>query len=105
MVVGVAEGYTQANLELIGVGYKAEAIGQALELNLGHSHLMMVVLPKEISVATETKEGLQSPHYTQSDRQAVDRSLRSQDSFAQGSRTLQGQGYPVRRRGSAPQSR
>jgi large subunit ribosomal protein L6 len=56
MVVGVSEGYTR-ELELIGVGYKAEAIGQALELNLGYSHLMMVVLPKEISVATETKKG------------------------------------------------
>lgn len=56
MVVGVNEGYTR-ELELIGVGYKAEAFGQALELNLGHSHLMMVVLPKEISVVTETKKG------------------------------------------------
>lgn len=56
MVVGVSEGFTR-ELELIGVGYKAEATGQALELNLGYSHLMMVVLPKEISVATETKKG------------------------------------------------
>ena len=30
MIVGVADGYTR-ELELIGVGYKAEAIGQALE--------------------------------------------------------------------------
>jgi large subunit ribosomal protein L6 len=56
MVVGVSQGYTR-ELELIGVGYKAEATGQALELNLGCSHLLMVVLPKEISVATETKKG------------------------------------------------
>lgn len=56
MVVGVSEGYTR-ELEVIGVGYKAEATGQALELTLGHSHLMLVVLPKEISVATETKKG------------------------------------------------
>jgi large subunit ribosomal protein L6 len=56
MVVGVTEGFKR-ELELIGVGYKAEAIGQALELNLGYSHLLMVVLPKEISVATETKKG------------------------------------------------
>lgn len=56
MVVGVSQGYTR-ELELIGVGYKAEATGQALELNLGYSHLLMVVLPKEISVATETKKG------------------------------------------------
>lgn len=56
MVIGVSEGYKR-ELELIGVGYKAEAVGQALELNLGYSHLLMVVLPKEISVATETKKG------------------------------------------------
>jgi len=56
MITGVADGYTR-ELELIGVGYKAEAIGQQLELNLGYSHLMMVVLPKEISVVTETKKG------------------------------------------------
>jgi large subunit ribosomal protein L6 len=56
MVVGVSEGFTR-ELEVIGVGHKAEATGQALELNLGYSHLMMLILPKEISVATETKKG------------------------------------------------
>lgn len=70
MVVGVSEGYTK-ELELIGVGYKAEATGQALELNLGHSHLMMVVLPKEISVATETKKGA-NPRIT---LKAIDKQL------------------------------
>lgn len=56
MVVGVSEGYTR-ELDVIGVGYKAEATGQLLELSLGHSHLIHLVLPKEISVATETKKG------------------------------------------------
>lgn len=70
MIVGVSEGYTR-ELELIGVGYKAEATGQALELNLGHSHLMMVVLPKEISVATETKKG-SNPRIT---LKAIDKQL------------------------------
>jgi len=56
MVVGVNEGYTR-ELDVIGVGYKAEATGQLLELSLGHSHLIHMVLPKEISVATETKKG------------------------------------------------
>ena len=45
------------NLELIGVGYKADAKGQVLELNLGYSHLIVVVLPDEIKVETETKKG------------------------------------------------
>jgi len=56
MVIGVSEGYKK-ELELVGVGYKADAKGQVLELNLGFSHLVVVVLPKEISVATETKKG------------------------------------------------
>lgn len=56
MVVGVTEGYTR-ELDVIGVGYKAEATGQLLELNVGYSHLIHIVLPKEISVATETKKG------------------------------------------------
>jgi len=57
MVVGVSDGYKK-ELELVGVGYKAEATGQMLELNLGFSHLIFMVIPKEISVATETKKGV-----------------------------------------------
>jgi large subunit ribosomal protein L6 len=56
MVVGVTEGYKR-DLDVIGVGYKAEATGQLLELNLGYSHLIHIILPKEIAVATETKKG------------------------------------------------
>ena len=71
MVTGVASGYTK-ELELIGVGYKAEAVGQALELNLGFSHLIMMVLPKEVAVTTETKKGV-APKITLSgiDKQLV----------------------------------
>mgnify|MGYP001792582495 CR=1 FL=1 len=36
MVIGVSEGYKK-ELELVGVGYKADARGQVLELNLGFS--------------------------------------------------------------------
>lgn len=56
MVVGVSEGY-QKKLELIGVGYKADSSGQLLELNLGFSHLITMVLPQEIKVETETLKG------------------------------------------------
>ncbi|MEM7036758.1 MAG: 50S ribosomal protein L6 [Bacteroidota bacterium] len=56
MVVGVSEGYKK-ELELVGVGYKADSTGQLLEMNLGYSHLITMVLPKEIKVATETKKG------------------------------------------------
>jgi large subunit ribosomal protein L6 len=56
MVTGVTSGY-ERKLEMIGVGYKCDAKGQNLELSLGFSHLIVVHLPKEISVATETVKG------------------------------------------------
>lgn len=37
MVVGVSEGYKK-ELELVGVGYRAQSQGQVLELSLGYSH-------------------------------------------------------------------
>lgn len=38
MVVGVSEGYKK-EMELVGVGYRAAATGQVLELALGYSHI------------------------------------------------------------------
>lgn len=49
MVVGVSEGYTR-QMELVGVGYRATATGQVLELSLGYSHAIFIKLPKEITV-------------------------------------------------------
>jgi len=37
MVVGVTEGFKK-NLEIVGVGYRAQKNGKTLVLNLGHSH-------------------------------------------------------------------
>lgn len=57
MVVGVSTGYTKV-MEVVGVGYKAEAKGpNALELSLGFSHPIFMVLPPEVKVETETKRG------------------------------------------------
>ena len=50
MVVGVSEGYT-IKQELVGVGYRANADGQVLELGLGYSHGIYFVLPKEVKVS------------------------------------------------------
>lgn len=49
MVVGVSEGYTK-QMELIGVGYRATATGQVLELSLGYSHAIYIKLPQEVKV-------------------------------------------------------
>jgi large subunit ribosomal protein L6 len=56
MVKGVSEGY-KIDLELVGVGYKATATGQVLELSLGYSHGIFLVLPKEVAVKAVTEKG------------------------------------------------
>ncbi len=53
-VVGVSEGYTK-QLELVGVGYRAEAKGQILELSVGLSHDIVIELPDEIKVEAKTE--------------------------------------------------
>ena len=55
MVTGVSEGFTLKQ-ELVGVGYRAEAKGQILEMSLGFSHDVMFALPKEIKVTTVTEK-------------------------------------------------
>lgn len=51
MVKGVSEGFTR-KLELIGVGYKAQAQGQVLKLSLGFSHDINYQIPAGVKVAT-----------------------------------------------------
>ena len=54
MVIGVSEGYS-IQQELVGVGYKAEAKGQLLELSLGYSHDIQLRLPDEVKVEAKTE--------------------------------------------------
>jgi large subunit ribosomal protein L6 len=56
MVTGVTEGY-KTDLELVGVGFKATATGQLLELSLGYSHSIYFVVPGELKVSAETLKG------------------------------------------------
>jgi len=55
MVKGVSEGFT-VEQELVGVGYRAEAKGQLLEMSLGYSHDVLMQLPPEIKVATRQEK-------------------------------------------------
>lgn len=55
MVTGVSKGYRK-DLELVGVGYRAEASGQRLEMSLGYSHDIIMELPQEIKVETKTEK-------------------------------------------------
>jgi len=62
MVQGVTEGYTIVQ-QLVGVGFKAQATGQMLELSLGFSHNIVFMLPEEVKVETLTERG-KSPTIT-----------------------------------------
>ncbi|HPX04386.1 MAG: 50S ribosomal protein L6 [Bacteroidales bacterium] len=54
MVVGVSTGW-ELQQELVGVGYKAEAKGQVLELSLGFSHDIHFLIPAEVKVEAKTE--------------------------------------------------
>jgi large subunit ribosomal protein L6 len=54
MVIGVSKGY-EIKQELVGVGFRAEARGQRLEMSLGYSHDVVIELPEEIKVEAKTE--------------------------------------------------
>ena len=53
MVVGVTKGF-EKKLNLVGVGYKAQAQGAKLNLVVGYSHPVNIDMPSGITVATPT---------------------------------------------------
>lgn len=53
MVRGVSQGYKKV-LEINGVGFKAQAQGKKLNLNLGFSHDVVVAVPDGVDVKTPT---------------------------------------------------
>lgn len=56
MVVGVTEGYKTVQ-ELVGVGFRASSQGTTLDLTLGFSHQVVMILPKEVKVSTTSEKG------------------------------------------------
>jgi large subunit ribosomal protein L6 len=54
IVVGVSKGY-ERKLELVGVGYRAQAQGKNLNLTLGFSHPVVYAVPEGITVETPTQ--------------------------------------------------
>lgn len=56
MITGVTQGFTTVQ-ELVGVGYKAEAKGQLLDLSLGYSHHIIIELPPEVKIETISERG------------------------------------------------
>jgi large subunit ribosomal protein L6 len=51
MVVGVSKGF-EKKLTLLGVGYKAQAQGNKLNLTVGYSHPVELVMPEGVKVET-----------------------------------------------------
>jgi large subunit ribosomal protein L6 len=54
MVVGVSAGFTK-KLQLVGVGYRAQAKGKVLNLNLGFSHPVDYDVPEGITIETPSQ--------------------------------------------------
>ena len=56
MVEGVSQGYVK-ELEVNGVGYRAENKGQLLILTLGYSHPIYFFVPEEVKLETRSEKG------------------------------------------------
>jgi large subunit ribosomal protein L6 len=54
MVEGVSQGYS-IQLEFDGVGYRAEAKGQVLEMSIGYSHDVHFEVPEEVQLEAKTE--------------------------------------------------
>jgi large subunit ribosomal protein L6 len=54
MVTGVSDGF-ERKLELVGVGYRAQAQGNKLNLTLGFSHPVVYDVPEGISIETPSQ--------------------------------------------------
>lgn len=102
MVKGVSEGFVLTQ-ELVGVGYRAEAKGQNLEMSLGFSHEVLFQIPAEVKVETKTeKKGNPTIFLSSADKQLLGqvaakiRSLRKPEPYK--GKGIRFQGEVVRRK-------
>ena len=84
-VTGVSEGFKK-ELDIVGIGYRAEVAGQKLTLALGYSHPVIFEIPKGVGVKVDNQTHL---IVSGIDRQSVGqvaaniRSLRKPDPYKQ----------------------
>ena len=52
MVTGVSQGFT-IKQEFVGVGYRCEVKGQVIEMSLGYSHDIHLMIPSEVKASAE----------------------------------------------------
>ncbi|MBM4128507.1 MAG: 50S ribosomal protein L6 [Nitrospira sp.] len=55
MVIGVSQGY-QRVLDIVGIGYKAQVIGNKLAFSLGYAHPVEVQLPEGVKASLDAKQ-------------------------------------------------
>lgn len=55
MVVGVSAGY-EIKQEFVGVGYKCEVKGQIIEMSVGYSHDIHMMIPAEVKAVAVTEK-------------------------------------------------
>lgn len=67
MVGGVSKGF-EKRLSLVGVGFRAQAVGQKLNLQVGYSHPVVKDMPAGVKIATPTQTEIV---ITGADRQVV----------------------------------
>ncbi len=93
MVGGVTKGF-EKRLALVGVGYRAQAQGSTLNLQVGYSHPVAKQMPRRgqgrVPVADRDRD--------QGLRRAGSRPGRRRGARVAPARALQGQGHPLRRR-------
>lgn len=68
MVHGVTQGFVKS-LKMIGVGYRANVKGRALDLQVGYSHPTELAIPEGISITVEENNTL--IHVSGADKQQV----------------------------------
>lgn len=76
-VTGVSTGFTQ-EMDVVGVGYKADLKGRAIVFSLGYSHLIEFVLPEGVSAKVEKLTRTITQYQTTITLSAIDKHLLGQ---------------------------
>jgi len=76
-VTGVSKGFTQ-EMDVVGVGYKAELRGRAIVFALGYSHQIEFVLPEGVTAKIEKLQRTITQYQTTITLSAIDKHLLGQ---------------------------
>lgn len=76
-IKGVSEGFTQ-EMDIVGVGYKAELKGRSINFALGYSHPIEFVLPEGITAKVEKLSRTINQYQTTITISGIDRELLGQ---------------------------